>query len=203
MGAELIKLLDLVQPKRSHSGAKKKSTMQQSQKNTQQKQQQYNKKDKPSSARSESSGASEDPSDNGRGEISQSSPSPALSTNTNHSSNSSASSPAHNQDSAVFSSGNQNSVSSQMLSQQGYLASTSKEYFTGGYQQQQGAYVQTGLNPLLLAQGGMLGSSGFGMGHHPGLSPVMILQRNSTSSSSQTQQSPHYYTGGKFNQHRN
>lgn len=189
-GMELLRLWDTLPLIRPPSAGKRKPSSQQNQR-SQQKQQQ-GRKDKPSGARSESSCASEDHSDNGRdrSEVSQSSPSPALSTNTTHSSNSSASSPAHCHDGAPL------TQPGSAQAQAGLQSQSSTGCYPGSYQQH-GGYVQPSVSPpgissLLATQPGGINSP---PGPNSGLSPVMILQRSAVGSGQQPQLPPQYYPG--------
>lgn len=203
------------------SGGKKKAGGQQTLKPTSQQKQQQ----KAEKMKLESSAASDDRTDKERIEVSQSSPSPALSTNTNSSSDSTSrtSSPAHKLPQAEGGGGQFQGIMSNsqpslilqspaQLMSQGYAAGgVNKSYFSNTYQQQQQQGVfgkpalsvasnASGLNPLLMAQAGLIGQ-GLTVGPHPGLSPVMILHRGHTSPVPQTPQQ-HYFSGPQFNQHK-
>ncbi|BFY97660.1 hypothetical protein BsWGS_00700 [Bradybaena similaris] len=219
---ELLGMWDTQQLRCPQSGGKKKAGGQQTLKPTSQQKQQQ----KPEKKQLESSAASDDRTDKEHSEVCQSSPSPALSTNTNNSSSDSTSrtsSPAHKLSQAEGGSGQFQGIMSNsqpslilqspaQLMSQGYAAGgVNKSYFSNTYQQQQQQGVfgkpalsvannASGLNPLLMAQAGLIGQ-GLTVGPHPGLSPVMILHRGHTSPVPQTPQQ-HYFSGGQFNQHK-
>ncbi|CAG5133284.1 unnamed protein product [Candidula unifasciata] len=222
VAVELMRMWDTQQLRCPQTGGKKKAGGQQTLKPTfPQKQPQKTEK-----RRSENTPSSDDRSDKERGEVSQSSPSPALSTNTNNSSGDSTSrtsSPAHKPQ-AEGGGGQLQGISGSsqpglimqspaQLMPQGFAAgNANKSYYSNTYQQQQqqqGVFGKPtlsvannapGLNPLLMAQAGLIGQ-GLTVGPQAGLSPVMILHRGHPSPAPQTPQ-PHYFSGGQYNHHK-